>query len=136
MGLFDRIHAKIELFRLEQRYTRRRHRRSTFQSNAIYVDGEYIYQTPDATGSSYHSSSSSSDNNSSSATTPIAEEEPAFESSYSSHNPAPMEASAAKQRKKMHRFSSMPGFGSSTASRDVAPASNWRTQRNSFDGTR
>lgn len=33
----------MELFRLEQRYTRRRNRRSTFVSEAQYVDGEYIY---------------------------------------------------------------------------------------------
>ncbi|ROT37985.1 hypothetical protein SODALDRAFT_324441 [Sodiomyces alkalinus F11] len=59
-GFFDRLQAsiqqKIELFRLEQRYTRRRHRRSTFISNAVYVDGEYVYQTPNSTGSSSTSS--------------------------------------------------------------------------------
>jgi hypothetical protein len=43
MNLFDLLHQKIELFRLEQRYTRRRNRRSTFMSEAQYVDGEYIY---------------------------------------------------------------------------------------------
>ncbi|KUJ14759.1 uncharacterized protein LY89DRAFT_720234 [Mollisia scopiformis] len=43
MHLMDLIHQKIELFRLEQRYTRRRNRRSTFVSEAQYVDGEYIY---------------------------------------------------------------------------------------------
>jgi len=58
-SLFDRLQAKIELFRLEQRYTRRRHRRSTFRSNAIYVDGEYVYQTPNSTGSSSDSYTSS-----------------------------------------------------------------------------
>lgn len=51
-SLIERIQAKIELFRLEQRYTRRRHRRSTFVSNAVYVDGEYVYNTPNTTGSS------------------------------------------------------------------------------------
>src|SRR3954451_4926879 len=35
----------IELFRLEQRYTRRK-RRTTFISNAQYVDGEYVYTSP------------------------------------------------------------------------------------------
>ena len=55
-SLFDKIQAKLELFRLEQRYTRRRNRRSTFVSNAIYVDGEYVYQTPNSTGSSTESS--------------------------------------------------------------------------------
>ncbi|KAI5793883.1 hypothetical protein DFH27DRAFT_147238 [Peziza echinospora] len=43
MGFFDKINAKIELFRLEQRYTRRK-RRTTFISDAVYVDGEYVYQ--------------------------------------------------------------------------------------------
>lgn len=43
MNLLDLIHSKLELFRLEQRYTRRRNRRSTFVSEATYVDGEYIY---------------------------------------------------------------------------------------------
>lgn len=43
MNLLDLIHQKLELFRLEQRYTRRRNRRSTFVSEAQYVDGEYIY---------------------------------------------------------------------------------------------
>jgi len=60
MGLIERIQAKIELFRLEQRYTRHRHRRSTFISNAIYVDGEYIYQTPVSTGSSSAETSTTS----------------------------------------------------------------------------
>ncbi|ENH68330.1 hypothetical protein FOC1_g10014113 [Fusarium oxysporum f. sp. cubense race 1] len=55
-SLMDKIQAKLELFRLEQRYTRRRHRRSTFVSNAVYVDGEYVYQTPNSTGSSSGSS--------------------------------------------------------------------------------
>ncbi|OAA59588.1 hypothetical protein SPI_05786 [Niveomyces insectorum RCEF 264] len=57
-NFIERIQAKIELFRLEQRYTRRRNRRSTFVSNAIYVDGEYIYQTPASTGSSSNTSAS------------------------------------------------------------------------------
>jgi len=43
MNLIDLIHAKLELFRLEQRYTKRRNRRSTFVSDAQYVDGEYVY---------------------------------------------------------------------------------------------
>jgi len=45
ISLLDRISAKIELWRLEQRYTKRRHRRSTFVSDAIYVDGEYVHAT-------------------------------------------------------------------------------------------
>ncbi|EFX05559.1 hypothetical protein CMQ_3628 [Grosmannia clavigera kw1407] len=56
-GFMERIQAKIELFRLEQRYTRRRNRRSTFVSNAVYVDGEYVYQTPISTGSSTNTAS-------------------------------------------------------------------------------
>lgn len=62
-SLLERIQAKIELFRLEQRYTRRRHRRSTFRSNAIYVDGEYVYQTPSSTGSSTDSYASTPQTN-------------------------------------------------------------------------
>ena len=57
-SFIDRIQAKIELFRLEKRYTRRRERRSTFRSNAVYVDGEYVYQTPNSTGSSTESRAS------------------------------------------------------------------------------
>lgn len=51
-SFFDKIQAKLELLRLEKRYTRSRHRRSAFVSNAVYVDGEYVYQTPNSTGSS------------------------------------------------------------------------------------
>jgi len=43
MNLLDLLQSKLELFRLEQRYIRRRNRRSTFVSEAQYVDGEYIY---------------------------------------------------------------------------------------------
>lgn len=51
-SFFDKIQAKLELLRLEKRYTRSRHRRSAFVSNAVYVDGEYVFQTPNSTGSS------------------------------------------------------------------------------------
>lgn len=51
-SILDKIQAKLELLRLEKRYTRSRHRRSGFVSNAVYVDGEYVYQTPNSTGSS------------------------------------------------------------------------------------
>lgn len=61
MHLMDLIHSKIELFRLEQRYTRRRNRRSTFVSEAQYVDGEYIYSPNSA-----YSANRSAGNNSSS----------------------------------------------------------------------
>lgn len=104
MGLIDRIQAKIELFRLEQRYTRRRHRRSTFVSNAIYVDGEYIYQSPNTTGSSASTSrTASTQNTSTTATTGNAAEFSAGGS-----------ASATKQQKRLNRWSSMPGFGSNS----------------------
>jgi len=42
MGLFDKLTAKFELYKLEQRYTKRK-RRTTFISEAHYVDGEYVY---------------------------------------------------------------------------------------------
>lgn len=42
MGLIDSLKAKLEIYRLEQRYTRRE-KRTTFISGAQYVDGEYIY---------------------------------------------------------------------------------------------
>jgi len=63
VNLFDLIQQKLELFRLEQRYTKRRHRRSTFVSEAMYVDGEYVYTTPpslNTTGSSNSSNSRAS----------------------------------------------------------------------------
>lgn len=41
MGFIEKLQAKIELYRLEQRYARRKHR-STF-SGVQYVDGEYVY---------------------------------------------------------------------------------------------
>ncbi|GAB1725153.1 hypothetical protein NU195Hw_g6873t1 [Hortaea werneckii] len=49
MGLIDSLRSKYELYRLEQRYTRR-DKRTTFASGAQYVDGEYIY-SPTSTGS-------------------------------------------------------------------------------------
>ncbi|KAH8151570.1 uncharacterized protein LAJ45_04191 [Morchella importuna] len=44
MGFFDKLHAKYELYKLEQRYTKRK-RRTTFISDAKYVDGEYVYNS-------------------------------------------------------------------------------------------
>jgi hypothetical protein len=55
VNILDLISQKIELFRLEQRYTKRRNRRSTFVSDATYVDGEYIYPSPPPTISKRHS---------------------------------------------------------------------------------
>ncbi|KAK3181145.1 hypothetical protein K4F52_007560 [Lecanicillium sp. MT-2017a] len=113
-SLIDRIQAKLELFRLEQRYTRRRNRRSTFVSNAVYVDGEYIYQTPNSTGSSADSSTMRIDalhgEKVSKTTTSVA---PAM-ANISTESVAP------QQRKRLHRFSSMPGFGGTFSSKDRA----------------
>ncbi|KAI5863826.1 hypothetical protein GGS23DRAFT_515934 [Durotheca rogersii] len=113
--LFEKIQAKIELFRLEQRYTRNRHRRSAFISNAIYVDGEYIYQTPNATGSSTNSSSTA---NSSAVSSPVEEESPYGSSRRRSvevrSNTYPDPQTPA-QKKRLNRFSSMPGFGSGSS---------------------
>jgi len=41
VNLIDMINQKLELYRLEKRYIRSRNRRSTFVSDAVYVDGEY-----------------------------------------------------------------------------------------------
>ncbi|KAI6877296.1 hypothetical protein KC360_g9218 [Hortaea werneckii] len=58
MGLIDSLRSKYELYRLEQRYTRR-DKRTTFASGAQYVDGEYIYSpTSPTTGSTGTTSSS------------------------------------------------------------------------------
>ncbi|KAI1339709.1 hypothetical protein F5Y15DRAFT_415626 [Xylariaceae sp. FL0016] len=101
-GFFEKIQAKLELYRLEQRYTRNRHRRSTFISNAMYVDGEYVYQTPTSTGSSA---------NSSAATSPVDEGRRSFDAPAApSYQPTP-EASPKKKRSN-RRLSAMPGFGS------------------------
>ncbi len=36
--------SEIELYRLQQRYTRRKNHSEAFSSEAQYVDGEYIYE--------------------------------------------------------------------------------------------
>ncbi|KAK6349906.1 hypothetical protein TWF696_006166 [Orbilia brochopaga] len=66
MGILDKLSAKIELFKLEQRYTKRS-RRTTFICDAYYIDGEYIYgpsmtqkHLPNVTVSQVHGSVSSS----------------------------------------------------------------------------
>lgn len=128
-GIFERIQSKIDIWRLEQRYTRRRNRRSTFVSNAIYVDGEYIYQTPNATGNSNNSNNSSSQFESASPS-------PTHAQTFGPSATMSPIHEATKERKKLNRFSSMPGFGS-VAKRDIAPPpADWRTQRASFDGGR
>lgn len=126
MGLFERIQAKIELFRLEQRYTRRRNRRSTFVSNAVYVDGEYIYQSPVSTGSSTSTSTTASTTRSNTIGMP---------------GPSPVD-DPVRAQKKMNRWSSMPGFGSSSKPdgmpqmEAVVEGQDWRRQRSSFHGGR
>jgi hypothetical protein len=122
LNLLDRIQAKLELFRLEQRYTRR-HRRSTFVSNAIYVDGEYIYNTPNTTGSSTNSQNSAAP----SRTQTTVESPSQSEQSSTS-------AADEKARKRMHRWSSMPGFGSS--SKQSPTTEDWRMGRVSEDNVR
>ncbi|KAK7899718.1 hypothetical protein LTR67_003463 [Exophiala xenobiotica] len=42
MGLFDKLQSKLELYRLEQKYARRKNR-LTYNTGAQYVDGEYVY---------------------------------------------------------------------------------------------
>ncbi|EAT89476.1 hypothetical protein HBI56_027660 [Parastagonospora nodorum] len=52
MGIFEKLQARLELYRLEQRYTRRE-KRTTFISDAQYVDGEYVYaSSPSSTAAS------------------------------------------------------------------------------------
>ncbi|KXT04061.1 hypothetical protein AC578_4904 [Pseudocercospora eumusae] len=57
MGLIDKLRAKYEIYRLEQRYTKRE-KRTTWISNAQYVDGEYVYNHN--TGGSGNGSTTSS----------------------------------------------------------------------------
>ncbi|KAI0409111.1 hypothetical protein F4802DRAFT_232583 [Xylaria palmicola] len=110
MGFFEKIQSKLELYRLEKRYTRNRHRRSTFTSNAMYVDGEYVFQTPSSTGSSATSSTISTP--SSARTTRRRSIEMPTVPEH------PTQAQAKTQQKQLHRFSSMPGFGSKSSRRD------------------
>lgn len=146
MGLIEKLQAKLELFRLEQRYTRNRHRRSTFISNAVYKDGEYIYQTPNTTGSSTNSAYPSQPS-SPSPWSPGAvieeEQESGGDVSSSSNNSArnnrrsleeprsrsPMpEPQTTAERKKMNRWSSMPGFGSTSSWKgNRGSAREWRS---------
>lgn len=109
-SLIDKIQAKLELFRLEQRYTRRRHRRSTFVSNAVYMDGEYVYQTPNSTGSS-SSSTGNVDALHGHKASVTASANPSHSTiNIESPQPSP-QLDQPLPRKKLNRFSSMPGFG-------------------------
>ena len=105
LNILDRIQQRIDLFRLEKRYTRNRNRRSTFVSNAVYVDGEYVYNTPNTTGSSTNSNS----NHSSTVSSPIEGRSPVVD---------------GKASKRSNRWSAMPGFGS--LSKASAPHHDWR----------
>lgn len=58
MGFLEQLRSKYELYRLEQRYTKRE-KRTTFISGAQYVDGEYVYNTSASTSSSPTSSTKS-----------------------------------------------------------------------------
>ncbi|KAK5124504.1 hypothetical protein LTR85_001721 [Meristemomyces frigidus] len=61
MGLIETLRSKYELYRLEQRYTKRE-KRTTFISGAHYIDGEYRYDVspPSAKSSSSFGSSAMS----------------------------------------------------------------------------
>lgn len=129
-SLFERIQAKLELFRLEQRYTRRRHRRSQFVSNAVYVDGEYIYQIPNSTGSSTDSNMSRID--------ALHGDKAVAQAVAAPVQVGPLEAihdidsdvpTASANRKRLHRFSSMPGFGGSFSTSNLGPKDNIRIER-------
>ncbi|KAJ0160096.1 hypothetical protein CTA2_8575 [Colletotrichum tanaceti] len=116
-GIIERIQQKIELFRLEQRYTRRRNRRSTFVSNAVYVDGEYVYQTPTSTGSS--STATTNTNESTSRVNALHHVEPASPTEAISSHTEP-------SKKRLSRFASMSGFSSSNKQ---SAAQDWRASR-------
>lgn len=57
MGFIDALREKLELYKLEQRYTKRS-KRTTFISSAQYVDGEYVYTGSPLTLKSSNSSGS------------------------------------------------------------------------------
>ncbi|TDZ30871.1 hypothetical protein C8034_v005917 [Colletotrichum sidae] len=125
-GIIERIQQKIELFRLEQRYTRRRDRRSTFVSNAVYVDGEYVYQTPSSTGNS-STGSTSSKGSASRGVNALHHAEPV------SPTVAPTHTETERNKKRLSRFASMPGFGSSNKQ---APTQDWRASQISVEEVR
>ncbi|KIX00958.1 uncharacterized protein Z518_10024 [Rhinocladiella mackenziei CBS 650.93] len=63
MGLIDKLQSKLELYRLEQKYARRKNR-TTFTTGAQYVDGEYIYNSgPDSMRSPTMSTNSTGQSN-------------------------------------------------------------------------
>ncbi|KAI1184762.1 hypothetical protein F5B17DRAFT_433245 [Nemania serpens] len=118
MGFFEKIQSKIEIYRLEKRYTRNRQRRSTFISNAMYVDGEYVYQTPSSTGSSTNSSTNSPTNSSTNSIRVSARTTARRSLEMPTVHETPDQSQTSSQSKRLHRLSSMPGFGSKSSRRD------------------
>lgn len=51
MGFIDKLRMRYDIYKLEQKYTRRE-KRSTFVSGAQYVNGEYVYNSPTASNKS------------------------------------------------------------------------------------
>jgi len=43
MGILGKLQDKIEIYRLEQQYTRRKNKSGYANLKADYVDGEYVY---------------------------------------------------------------------------------------------
>lgn len=124
-SIFEKIQARLELFRLEQRYTRRRDRRTTFVSGAHYEDGEYVFQTPASTGSSDKSSRINALHGEKPSAVPVAEIHPRSSASDDDeardHHDAEwavprraatdVDAMNPTARKRLNRLSSMPAFG-------------------------
>ncbi|KAI6779934.1 uncharacterized protein J7T54_000234 [Emericellopsis cladophorae] len=137
-SLLDKLQSKLELLRLEKRYTRSRHRRSHFVSGAVYVDGEYVFQTPNSTGSSkssshttvtgtpgvdalhgdYYAHSSNKAYAREPAVDVIAEEDRAVEEEF--------------QRKRMNRFSAMPSMSSLRRETETPEETHQRKKLNRF----
>ncbi|MCJ1309996.1 hypothetical protein MMC25_003657 [Agyrium rufum] len=67
MGLFEKLQSRLEIYRLEQRYARRKGR-NVFTSDARYVDGEYIYSSASKSPSSSSYSTNFSNTSSKNAT--------------------------------------------------------------------
>jgi len=81
MHLLTTLRSKYELYRLEQRYTRRREKRTTFASGATYVDGEYVYPTSNTSPSTSASPSPSSTAGAADSN-PVSMTSPGFRSTY------------------------------------------------------
>ncbi|EXJ60121.1 hypothetical protein A1O7_04273 [Cladophialophora yegresii CBS 114405] len=64
MGLFEKLQAKLDLYRLEQKYARRKNR-TTFTTGAVYQDGEYFYTNASDARSPTMSTNSTGNSNSS-----------------------------------------------------------------------